>query len=168
MICRRCDRGQAYCALCRVAARRLVKARARLRHMQSVEGRADHADHQRAYRARHRQRVMDPGIEKLAISASVSSSELPCAATVAIAQEELGAKGENAAKNDDTKGCNDTGNEETPALEVRLSPRPRRVVCMVCGVQGRSVREHFLRRGRPRRGVRASRGKGNPAGGQSD
>jgi hypothetical protein len=166
-ICRRCDRGQVYCAGCRVGARRLVKKRARLRHTQSAEGRADHADHQRAYRKRRSRRVMDLGIEKFAISASIFPSELAGAATVAIAQEELGPRGESAAEDDDTKARNDTANKETPPLEVLLTARPRRVSCIVCGVLGRTVREHFLRRGHRRRGVRAAGGKGSPASARS-
>jgi hypothetical protein len=167
MICRRCDRGQVYCARCRVEARHHVKKRARLRHMQSAEGRADHVDRQRAYRRRRSRRVMDPGIEKLAISASVFLPDLPGAATVAIAQEELGTKGENATEDDDTKARNDTANEAMRTLEVQLSARPRRVTCMACGALGRTVREHFLRRGRQRRGVQAITGMGSPASARS-
>ena len=57
-VCRPCDRGQRYCSEeCRVPVRRAQMSVARLRHQQSPEGRADHRDHQRAFRARRR--VMD-------------------------------------------------------------------------------------------------------------
>jgi len=52
-ICVACDRGHAYCsAPCRRLARRRSIAAARRRHRRSPEGRLDHRDHQRAYRAR--------------------------------------------------------------------------------------------------------------------
>lgn len=58
-LCRPCYRGQRYCSeACRGPARRAQKSAARLRHQRSPAGRADHRDHQRAYRAR-RARVMD-------------------------------------------------------------------------------------------------------------
>lgn len=58
VLCRACDRGHAYCSLpCRHAGRvRSLRAAGR-RHQQSPEGRLDHRDHQRAYRARCRARV---------------------------------------------------------------------------------------------------------------
>jgi len=52
-ICASCDRGHAYCSsVCRTAARRRSVRAARRRHRASPEGRLDHRDHQRAYRAR--------------------------------------------------------------------------------------------------------------------
>jgi len=52
-LCPACDRGHAYCSPpCRVAARRRTIAAARTRHRRSPEGRLDHRDQQRAYRAR--------------------------------------------------------------------------------------------------------------------
>jgi hypothetical protein len=54
-ICASCDRGHAYCSgACRAAGRRRIVAAAKARHQASVEGRLDHRDHQRAYRARRR------------------------------------------------------------------------------------------------------------------
>ena len=52
VLCRACDRGHVYCSLpCRHASRvRSLRAAGR-RHQQSPEGRLDHRDHQRAYRA---------------------------------------------------------------------------------------------------------------------
>lgn len=52
-VCGPCYRGQRYCSeACRAPARRAQKRAARLRHQRSPAGRADHRDHQRAYRAR--------------------------------------------------------------------------------------------------------------------
>ena len=54
-ICAACDRGHAYCSPgCRAAARQACLRAARRRHRASPEGRLDHRDHQRAYRARVR------------------------------------------------------------------------------------------------------------------
>ncbi|MEI8256673.1 MAG: hypothetical protein WCJ30_13445 [Deltaproteobacteria bacterium] len=60
-LCRRHDRGNIYCPPCQPAARRRVVRAARKRHLATDEGRADHADHQRAYRERRAARVSDPG-----------------------------------------------------------------------------------------------------------
>jgi len=54
-LCRCCDRGQRYCQdLCRKEARRRSSRAAGGRHQASDEGRLDHRDRQRAYRARRR------------------------------------------------------------------------------------------------------------------
>ena len=56
-ICGSCYRGQAYCGdRCRAPAQRQQRRNANRRHQQSPEGRLDHRDHQRAYRARCRLR----------------------------------------------------------------------------------------------------------------
>lgn len=56
-VCRHCDRGQVYCSSrCRTAGRRASQRRARRRHQASPEGRLDHRDRQRLYRARLRER----------------------------------------------------------------------------------------------------------------
>jgi hypothetical protein len=61
-ICRYCDRGQAYCTqMCRVQGYRRARRAARERHQRSEEGRLDHCDRQRAYRARRRAGVTDKG-----------------------------------------------------------------------------------------------------------
>ena len=57
-LCRACDRGHAYCSHpCRRASRTQSLRAAGRRHQQSPEGRLDHRDRQRAYRARYRARV---------------------------------------------------------------------------------------------------------------
>ena len=59
-ICGSCWRGQAYCgAPCRATAQRAQRRHATARHQRSPEGRLDHRDRQRAYRARRRFRVTD-------------------------------------------------------------------------------------------------------------
>jgi hypothetical protein len=60
-LCPHCDRGQRYCSSrCRVKSRRRQRREANRRHQQSVEGRLDHRDRQRAYRRRLQVRVTDP------------------------------------------------------------------------------------------------------------
>jgi hypothetical protein len=61
LVCRRCDRGQIYCApSCAHDARRDHQREARRRHQATPRGRAMHADRNRRYRARAR-RVTDQG-----------------------------------------------------------------------------------------------------------
>ena len=56
-LCGSCWRGQAYCgARCRATAQRDQRRHATARHQRSEEGRLDHRDRQRAYRARCRRR----------------------------------------------------------------------------------------------------------------
>ena len=60
-LCGSCYRGQAYCGdRCRAPAQRHQRRHANARHQRSEEGRLDHRDRQRAYRARCRlRRVTD-------------------------------------------------------------------------------------------------------------
>lgn len=54
-VCRRCDRGQAYCGQkCRLEGYARARRNANRRDRCSVEGRADHAARQRGYRAARR------------------------------------------------------------------------------------------------------------------
>jgi hypothetical protein len=56
-ICRHCDRGQRYCSPpCRASALREQRRQANHRYQQSLAGRQDHRDRQRAYRKRCAQR----------------------------------------------------------------------------------------------------------------
>jgi len=73
---RRSDHGHAYCGqACRDGGRTGTARKARGRHRAS-EGRADHRDHQRAYRARERERhVGDHGFKKLTTPASVVATD---------------------------------------------------------------------------------------------
>jgi hypothetical protein len=78
-ICRSCDRGRRYCRRqCRDLARREQCRRANRRHQQSVEGRKDHRDRQRAYRERKRRSVTDQG--RQAESSSATLPGMPSAA----------------------------------------------------------------------------------------
>lgn len=62
-VCSHCDRGQRYCCKhCRTVGRLRQRRRANCRYQQSVEGRLDHSDRQRRYRARCKQKsVTDQG-----------------------------------------------------------------------------------------------------------
>jgi hypothetical protein len=64
LVCRRCDRGQIYCAgTCAKQARRHQQREARRRYQATTRGRAMHADRNRRYRARQRG-VTDHGAPK--------------------------------------------------------------------------------------------------------
>ena len=64
LVCRRCDRGQIYCAgTCGQQARRHKQREARRRYQATPRGRAMHADRNRRYRARQRS-VTDHGPPK--------------------------------------------------------------------------------------------------------
>jgi hypothetical protein len=169
MICRRCDRGQVYCADCKLAARRDMKQRARLRHSQSLEGRGDHPDHQREYRKRRSLRVMDLGSKKLAFSESVVRPDVASAPLVVIAPNTVGQKDRNETLKNDTSALSDV--QTAAAMPARLPSFGHIpcVVCMVCGILGRHVREHFLQNTRFRRRVRVRpgiRAKGSAQRGQ--
>jgi hypothetical protein len=64
LVCRRCDRGQIYCAgTCAQKTRHDRQREARRRYQATLRGRAMHAERSRRYRARH-QRVTDHGLTK--------------------------------------------------------------------------------------------------------
>jgi hypothetical protein len=64
LVCRRCDRGQVYCAgTCAQKARHDRQREARRRYQATLRGRAMHAERSRKYRARQ-QRVTDHGQTK--------------------------------------------------------------------------------------------------------
>jgi hypothetical protein len=66
-ICRRHDRGHAYCSTsCRKGGRQRSERRARAAYQRSPEGKADQRDRMRFRRLLARSRVMDQGSEKLA------------------------------------------------------------------------------------------------------
>jgi hypothetical protein len=83
-VCHHCDRGQRYCSPgCRRQSRLEQRRAARRRHQQSIEGRLDHRDRQRAYRLRKasttradlKESVTDHGSQAGASSAIMSA---PC------------------------------------------------------------------------------------------
>ena len=83
-ICRWCDRGQAYCRdACREKARRKSARAARVRHARSEEGRLDHRDHQAAYRARLRRKLLELREER---SRRDKEIEAPCTTPASEAQ----------------------------------------------------------------------------------
>ena len=74
-LCQTCSRGQLYCsAACRLTKSAERHREANRRHQQSEEGRLDHRDRSRAYRLRHRKRVTDAGIQKIAFSDKCGSA----------------------------------------------------------------------------------------------
>jgi hypothetical protein len=155
MLCRGCDRGQIYCNDCQPAVRKRVKREARRRHSQSPEGRADHADHQRAHRMRQRLRVMDLGSRNLAISESVDQPDVSSGAMLAIALKDVGQKGQDEKTDEDKTDHRDQPGEAAKASVGEPHARPSQVVCMVCGVLGRFVRRCSLQNTRIRRPMRA-------------
>jgi hypothetical protein len=88
-VCRQCDRGQIYCNFkCRRLAVIVQKRRARARHQSTPEGRLDHRDRQRAFRARQRERpepsVTDGGSGEIRVLVtSPLAAQAPAATTVA-------------------------------------------------------------------------------------
>lgn len=71
-ICRCCDRGHRYCSeRCRQKARRQQCREANRKHQQSLEGKLDHRDRQRAYRERQRRRVTDHGSAPVLVSVTI-------------------------------------------------------------------------------------------------
>jgi hypothetical protein len=128
-ICTHCDRGQRYCSLiCRRSCRLQQRRAARRRHQQSMEGRLDHRDRQRAYRLRRaaiaRSRitksVTDHGSNRLVASVTITP---PCNQ-----QPEL----DERAGND----CQKDGSRWLQAMLRAISDLGL-VVCSICGRVGR-------------------------------
>lgn len=97
-ICRHCDRGQRYCSAdCRALARLRQRRCANRRHQQSPEGRLDHRDRQRHYRARRAQaRVTDQGSLLIPASGMIPlwrQRSLPAAANRALSRAEPRSRG---------------------------------------------------------------------------
>ena len=85
-ICVSCDRGHAYCSsACRTKARRASQRAARQRHRRSPEGRLDHRDHQRAYRARVRDQTSRRTLALATLPADTSTDRVPTVGAGAIA-----------------------------------------------------------------------------------
>lgn len=73
-LCQHCDHGQTYCSdECRATGQRRKRQQANRRHQETREGRRDHADRQRAYRAR--KKVTDQGRPPLEDSGNVCAPE---------------------------------------------------------------------------------------------
>jgi hypothetical protein len=127
-VCRRCDRGQAYCGVsCRRAGRRAVLRIAKQKYRTHELVRADERDRMRAYRAR----VRDQGSQEVVFSAS-----LPAAATSAPMVGAVDGRGDiDASKHEPVDALRATG--EIP--------------CAVCGRRARFVRFGWLRAARSKR-----------------
>ncbi len=82
-LCRKHDRGHAYCSdSCRNSGRKRSVRRARSRYQRSAEGRDDQRDRMRFRRSMPRSRVMDQGSEKLAQSEIVLAPVHACGSSV--------------------------------------------------------------------------------------
>ncbi len=83
VLCPSCYRGHRYCSpLCSSAGRRLSVRAARRRYRESTEGREDHRDWMRAYRARRRSeagRVGDQGSAPSPLASTVPDAEMDSA-----------------------------------------------------------------------------------------
>jgi len=120
-VCTKHDYGRIYCGrVCGGEARRASLRAARRRHEQSDDGRADHADRQRRYRAR----VTDQGGGNVDGGATVC---VPTTPTPPLTVDDV-TSGEDAVDVADTK---------------RISGILR---CTICGRTSRFVRRSFLRR----------------------
>lgn len=76
LVCRRCDRGQVYCArTCADDIRHERQREARRRYQATLRGRAMHAERSRRYRARQ-QRVTDHGLTKPDKEAALPRSDV--------------------------------------------------------------------------------------------
>lgn len=109
-ICRRHDRGHAYCSRgCRISGRQRSLRQARATYQRSPEGRADQRDRMRLRRRQADGRVMDQGSEKLAQSGSVIARVHACDSTVE--PSDMPAK----QTNDRIDDCDDSPAGNTPA-----------------------------------------------------
>ena len=109
-ICRRHDRGHAYCSSsCRMSGRRRSVRRARAAYQRSAEGRADQRDRMRLIRLSARLRVMDQGSEKLAQSGLVVARAHACDSRVE--SHDMAANGTH----DQIDCCNDSPAASAPA-----------------------------------------------------
>ena len=117
-VCRRCDRGQAFCGLeCRRVRRRAVVRAAKQRYRRHVLVREDERDRQRERRAR----VRDHGSQEVALKASVPA--------VAMSAPMDGG--------DRVRGAHDASNE---VLVDESGPTEGAVPCAMCGRRTRFVR----------------------------
>lgn len=153
-LCRRDDRGQRYCPQgCQKLAWRRSRRAARRRHRQSEQGREDHRDAQRRYRANRR--VVDQGSKKLAPAPILCGTSAPA--------QSIGGQAASDERIADEVIAIDTGGEETPrpiwcSMQARralssiaesapaaASVRHHRasVYCAICGDSSRFVREVF-------------------------
>lgn len=175
-VCRRCDRGQRYCSsACRVAARGRCLREARQRHQQSREGRQDHADRQRDYRARMRS-VTEHGPRNLPTNSKVCArADMDAAAKEhehaeavdgRIAGSGSDPRDRAARQRNDSEGA--SRQRPKPPLRAAMAARSGGSVagdggprCAFCGQWGRwSRRELFIGAGSPTSAVRCTASSG--------
>lgn len=78
LVCVECGRVRRYCSeICAGEALEEARRRARRKHQASAEGRLDHRDRQREYRARRRSRVMDNSARDLSPGRSLCRDNAP-------------------------------------------------------------------------------------------
>ena len=182
----RCDRGQQYCSdACRVPVRREVCRRARTRHAKSREGRLDHRDYMRAFRARKRRAklfVTDLASQNLAQPSTVCVDVGATAVAVTVLDSDVHefTNGHDHVNDcsgpqpdpssDDVRPARDTTRDSEPSnidASTRSVDAARRFVavvptslerCIVCGRRVEFVRAGPLRRTRIRPALTALRG----------
>jgi len=123
-ICSCCDRGHKYCSdPCRDRGLRQKRREANRRHQQSLDGRLDHRDRQRAYRQRRRESVTDNPSPHPPDSPSIAAAQ-PLALD---------------------RSCDQPGGPPEKLHETPTLPRPPRPPgpapprCIVCGREGLAV-----------------------------
>lgn len=136
-VCLRHYRWQAYCtADCRYQSRLRIQRAANARHQKSEEGRLDHRDRQREYRARLRERfsrrVTYPGRQKLAFA-------IGCAAPADLKTAE------NVITDNDKRYCEGHGDDGEKRHQAARTPR-----CVVCGYRSEFILVTPWRRGKYR------------------
>ena len=115
-ICRRCDRGQAYCSQeCRRCARLLQRRHANRIYQQSLAARLDHADRQRAYYQRRKLQILTGQGSKVPKASASIPSAITYAAFTRRTEKQEGFYGHPSS----TPGLREAG--------------PARVFCIVCG-----------------------------------
>ena len=174
-LCPPCDRGQIYCSNeCRVPGQRNRRRLANQRHQRTREGRRDHADRQREYRAA-RKKVTDQGRPPLESSGNVCAPEEKTEITLNSSLHTSVMKGlhEPALLRDPTlagtnppilslrepgtASCGPAPTRSGPPARGLHSPRgsltlvgPASLGCAVCGREGEFIRAGPLRRLRVR------------------
>lgn len=128
-LCLPCNHGQAYCSPeCRLMGKARIHADANARLQTSDEGRLDHRDRNRAYRARRNVRVTDVGVQKLAdlpicVLANDSAASIVDSPAVVVGRNEYESR------------CKVQGASGAGTL----------LRCMVCGREGSFIRMRMRR-----------------------
>ena len=119
-LCPHCDRGQRYCcSRCRDKSRRRQRREANRRHQQSVEGRLDHRDRQRAYRRRLQARVTDQSSLPAVPYVNLTTPSVPQRAEAPLAADFYPAQAEYTASGVVCQICRRRGRWVNPFPEVK-------------------------------------------------